>query len=38
LDGKQYISVLSGNGAASSAPTRLYTFEIDGKAGMPAKP
>ncbi len=38
LDGKQYISVLSGNGAASSAPTRLYTFEIDGKATMPGKP
>jgi outer membrane protein assembly factor BamB len=37
-DGKPYISVLSGNGAASSAPTRLYTFEIDGKTAMPVKP
>jgi quinohemoprotein ethanol dehydrogenase len=36
LDGRQYVSVLSGNGGANSAPTRLYTFVIDGKAPMPS--
>jgi quinohemoprotein ethanol dehydrogenase len=36
LDGRQYLSVLSGNGSPMSAPTRLYTFVIDGKQPMPA--
>jgi PQQ-dependent dehydrogenase (methanol/ethanol family) len=29
LDGKQYVSVLSGNGTANSAPGRLYTFALN---------
>ena len=37
LDGRQYISVLSGNGGATSAPTRLYTFVLDGKQPIPAR-
>ncbi len=36
LDGRQYITVLSGNGSPSSAPPRLYTFVLDGKQPMPA--
>ena len=36
LDGRQYLSVLSGNGSPTSAPTRLYTFVIDGKLPTPA--
>jgi len=36
VDGRQYVSVLSGSGAATSAPTRLYTFVIDGKTPMPS--
>jgi quinohemoprotein ethanol dehydrogenase len=36
LDGRQYVSVLSGNGSANSAPPRLYTFVVDGKQPMPA--
>jgi PQQ-dependent dehydrogenase (methanol/ethanol family) len=35
LDGRQYVSVLSGNGAANSAPGRLYTFALDGAGTMP---
>jgi alcohol dehydrogenase (cytochrome c)/quinohemoprotein ethanol dehydrogenase len=35
LDGRQYISVLSGNGAGNSAPGRLYTFALDGTEPMP---
>ncbi len=35
LDGRQYVSVLSGNGSAASAPGRLYTFMLDGTASMP---
>ena len=38
LDGRQYLSVLSGNGSPNSAPTRVYTFVLDGKAPMPAAP
>ena len=37
LDGRQYISVLSGNGAANSAPARIYTFVVDGTAPMPSR-
>jgi quinohemoprotein ethanol dehydrogenase len=35
LDGRQYVSVLSGNGSATSAPGRLYTFTLNGTASMP---
>jgi quinohemoprotein ethanol dehydrogenase len=38
LDGRQYISVLSGNGSANSLPARMYTFALDGKLPMPAAP
>ncbi len=36
LDGRQYVSVLSGNGGNNSAPGRLYTFALDGTEPMPA--
>jgi quinohemoprotein ethanol dehydrogenase len=35
LDGRQYISILSGNGSQTSAPGRLYTFVLDGREPMP---
>jgi quinohemoprotein ethanol dehydrogenase len=35
LDGRQYVTVLSGNGSANSAPGRLYTFALDGTASRP---
>ena len=37
LDGKQYVTVLSGNGGQTSAPGRLYTFVVDGNAPMPGR-
>jgi hypothetical protein len=35
LDGKQYVSVLTGR-SGSQAPGRVYTFTLDGKANVPS--
>jgi hypothetical protein len=37
MDGRQYVPILSGNGSPNSAPTRLYTFVLDGAQPRPAK-
>jgi quinohemoprotein ethanol dehydrogenase len=34
LDGKQYVSIMAGRGG-NAAPGRIYTFVLDGKAGVP---
>lgn len=48
MDGKQYVSVMAGRGAAnqygpapaagSAPPSRMYTFVLDGKEPIPAAP
>jgi glucose dehydrogenase len=35
LGGRQYVSVLAGNGAGNSAPGRMFTFALDGDEPMP---
>jgi quinohemoprotein ethanol dehydrogenase len=36
VDGKQYVTVLTGRGGSQAAPGRVYTFALDAKGAVPS--